>query len=183
MTRADALAIVEAHVKNINLRRHMFAVEAAMRAYATQYHGDPEVWGLAGLLHDFDWEIHPTLEQHPQAGQSILAARGVPDDIQRAILAHAPHTGVVPTTDMEKCLFACDEITGLIVACALVTPEKKLSAVRVESVKKKLSQKSFAANVNRNDIAAGVSMLGTTLDTHISTVLKAMQHVANELGL
>lgn len=183
MTRDEALAILREHVKNENLRRHMYACEAAMRAYAGVHSGNADDWGLVGLLHDFDWEIHPTLEEHPTKGQQILESRGVPADIRRAIMAHAPHTGVKAESMMEKCIFAVDELTGFIVACALVTPEKKLAAVTVETIKKKLKQKAFAARVNREEIAQGLTLLGVSEDDHYQRVLTAMQGIHEQLGL
>ncbi len=154
-----------------------------MRAYARKYNGDPDVWGVVGLLHDFDWEIHPTLEDHPVKGQPILAAAGVSADIRQAIMAHAPHTGAVPQTQMEKCIFAVDELTGFVVACALVTPDKKLANVTTKTIKKKLKQKAFAANVNRAEIAQGLVMLDVPEDEHFGLVLKAMQDIHDQLGL
>lgn len=183
MTRDEALAILHQHVANENLRRHMYACEAAMRAYAAKYDGDAETWGLVGLLHDFDWEIHPTLEDHPTKGQAILESQGVPAEIRHAILAHAPHTGVKAESMMEKCIFAVDELTGFIVACALVTPQKKLADVTVEAIQKKLKSKSFAARVNRQDIADGIQLLGVPEAEHYTTVLTAMQDIHDHLGL
>ncbi len=183
MTRDEALKILHEHVQNENLRRHMYAVEAAMRAYAGKYDGDPDEWGMVGLLHDFDWEIHPSLEDHPAKGQAILESRGVPSTIRQAIMAHAPHTGTKAETMMEKCIFAVDEISGFIVACALVQPDKKLANVTVEGIKKKLKSKGFAAKVNRDDIQQGVVLLGVPEDEHYQTVLKAMQDIHEEIGL
>lgn len=182
-TRDQAVAILREHVQNENLRRHMYACEAAMRAYAEKYGGNKDEWGIVGLLHDFDWEIHPTLEDHPAKGQSILESRGVPAVIRQAIMAHAPHTGVQAETMMEKCIFAVDELTGFIVACALVTPEKRLADVSVDGIKRKLKSKSFAAKVNRQDIADGVQLLGVPEDEHYQVVLQAMQNIHEELGL
>lgn len=182
-TREQALTILHEHVKNENLRRHMYAVEAAMRAYAATYGGNPDEWGIVGLLHDFDWEIHPTLADHPLKGQLILESRGVPNVIRQAIMAHAPHTGSKPESMMEKCIFAVDEISGFIVACALVTPDKKLVNVTVDGIKKKLKSKGFAAKVNRDEIRQGVEMLGLPEDEHFGTVLKAMQSIHETLGL
>lgn len=182
-TREQAIEILHEHVKNENLRRHMYAVEAAMRAYAIKYNGHPDEWGIVGLLHDFDWEIHPTLEDHPIKGQVILEGRGVPATIRRAIMAHAPHTGTKAETMVEKCIFAVDEISGFIVACALIQPEKKLANVTVEGIKKKLKSKSFAAKVNREEIAQGVAMIGLTEDEHFGTVLQAMQDIHEKLGV
>lgn len=183
MTRDEALAILHDHVKNENLRRHMYAVEAAMRAYAAKYNGDADEWGIVGVLHDFDWEIHPTLEDHPAKGQPILESKGVPENIRKAIMTHAPHTGTKAETMMEKCIFAVDEISGFIVACALVTPDKKLANVTADGIKKKLKSKGFAAKVNREEIAQGVAMLGVPEDEHYQTVLTAMQNIHEELGL
>ncbi len=182
-TRDRALTILHAHVKNENLRRHMYATEAAMRAYALKYNGDPEEWGLVGLLHDFDWEVHPNLDDHPVKGQAILESRGVPEVIRKAIMAHAPHTGTKPETMMEKCIFAVDELTGFIVACALIQPSKKLADVTVDGIKKKLKSKSFAAKVNRDEIAQGLAMLGLPDDEHYQNVLTAMQGIHGTLGL
>lgn len=183
MTREQALAILEEFVKNPNLRKHMLAVEAAMRFYAAKYGGDPEEWGIVGLLHDFDWEINPTLDDHPIKGQPILAERGVPEHMRRAILAHAPRTGVKPETPMEKTLFACDEISGFIVAVALMTPNKKLADVTVESIERKLKRKDFAAKVNRQEIDDSIQLLGVPRNEHIQNVLTAMQGIHQELGL
>lgn len=183
MNRTDALAIVDAHVKNQNLKKHMLAVEAAMREYAKRFGGDPEEWGIVGLLHDFDYEIHPTLEEHPRRGQAILEARGVPAHIRRAVLTHAKHTGVAPQTPMEKAIFAVDELAGFIIAVALVMPHRKLAEVMVDAVKKKLRSKGFAAKVNREEIAQGVTLLGVSEDQHIATVLAGLQKAAPALGL
>lgn len=181
--RAQALAILHEYVQNENLRRHMYATEAAMRDYALKFNGDPEIWGIVGLLHDFDWEIHPTLEDHPQAGQAILESRGVPPEIRRAIMTHAEHTGVKPESMMEKCIYAVDELTGMIVACALVQPDKKLASVNVNGIKKKLNQKAFAAKVNREEIAQGVVFLGLPEEEHYQNVLTSMQKLHGQLGL
>jgi putative nucleotidyltransferase with HDIG domain len=182
-TRDEALAIVREHVKNENLVRHMLAVESAMRFYAAQFNEDVELWGLAGLLHDFDWEIHPTLEQHPQSGTAILEERGVPEIVVRAILSHANHTGVPRETLMQKALYACDEITGLITATALVRPSKAIADVKIKSVKKKWKDKSFAAGANRDEILEGSQEFGVDLWEHCGNVLSAMQGIAADLGL
>ncbi len=183
MTREEALAIVREHVKNENLVRHMLAVEAAMRFYAEKFGEDPDLWGLAGLLHDFDWEIHPTLEEHPAAGEPILRERGVPEVIIRAIQSHANHTGVPRETLMEKALFACDEITGLITAVALVRPSRSLHDLKVKSVKKKWKDKSFAAGANREEMRQGAEEFGIDLWEHVGNVIEAMRGVAADLGL
>lgn len=183
MTRTDALAILDEHVKNPNLKKHMLAVEAAMRAYAKKFGGDPEEWGTVGLLHDFDYEVHPTLEEHPIKGLTILEERGVPERIRHAILAHAKHTGVKPETPMEKAAFACDELTGFIIAVALVMPNKKLAEVAVQNIEKKLKQKSFAAKVSREEIDEGVAMLCVQRADHFRIVLAALQEIHETLGL
>ena len=183
MKRDEALEIVNEYIDNQNLVRHMLAVEAAMRYYAQKYGEDEELWGVTGLLHDFDWEIHPTLEEHPQAGAPILRERNVPDVIIRAILSHADHTGVSRESQMEKALFACDEITGLITAVALVRPSRSLMDLEVKSVKKKWKDKAFAAGANRDEIAQGVEEFGVELWEHTGNVIEAMRRVAPDLGL
>jgi putative nucleotidyltransferase with HDIG domain len=183
MNRTEAFAIVNEYVKNKNLVRHMLSVEAAMRFYADKYDQDVEIWGMSGLLHDFDWEIHPTLEQHPQSGVPILQERGVPEEVVRAIQSHADHTGVPRETLMEKALFACDEITGLIVAVALVRPSRSLNDLKVKSVKKKWKDRSFAAGANREEIANAAEEFGVPLWEHVDNVIQAMRNIAPELGL
>lgn len=182
-TREEGLAIVREHVKSENLVRHMLAVEAAMRFYAEKFGEDVETWGLAGLLHDFDYEIHPTLDKHPQAGAPILEERGVPEVVVRAVLSHANHTGVPRETQMQKALYACDEITGLITATALVRPSKAIRDVKVKSVKKKWKDKSFAAGANRDEMQEAADEFGVELWEHCGNVLRAMQGVAADLGL
>lgn len=183
ITREEAWGIVCEHVQSDSLRKHMLSVEAAMRWYAPQYGGNPEEWGMAGLLHDFDWEIHPTLEQHPQAGSAILRERGVSEDMIQTVLSHAPHTGVARDNDMRKALFACDEITGLITAAVLVRPSKSIMDLKVKSVKKKWKTKAFAAGVNREDVEIGAAEMGIELWAHVGNVITAMQAVAPDLGL
>lgn len=183
MNRRQALAIVHQFVENENLIRHMLAVEAAMRFYAGEFEEDQEVWGMTGLLHDFDWEIHPTLEQHPQAGAPILREQGVPEEIVGAILSHAEHTGVPRQSRMEKALFACDEVTGLIVAVALVRPSRSLGDLKVKSVKKKWKDRSFAAGANREEIAAAADEFGIELWEHVNNVITAMRGISDDLGL
>ena len=183
MKREQALEIVREYVKNENLVRHMLAVEAAMRFYARKLGEDEETWGLAGLLHDFDWEIHPTLEHHPQDGVPILRERGVPETVLRAILSHADHTGVPRESRMEKGLYACDEITGLITAVALVRPSKSIHDVTVKSVKNKWKDKAFAAGAHRDEIEQATEDFGVELWEHAGNVLAAMQGIAAELGL
>ena len=183
MTRDEAYALVQEYVKNENLLRHMLSVEAAMRFYAEKYSEDVEMWGMSGLLHDFDWEIHPTLEQHPQDGIPILRERGVSEEIVRAIQSHADHTGVPRQTLMEKALYACDEITGLIVAVALVRPSKSLHDLKVKSVKKKWKDRSFAAGANREEISGAAEEFGVPLWEHVDNVIQAMRAIAPQLGL
>lgn len=183
MNREEALSIVHKYVKNPNLVKHMLAVEAAMRFYAREYGKDEEKWAVTGLLHDFDWEIHPTMEEHPSSGEPILREHGVPEDIIRAIQSHATHTGIPRETLMEKALFACDEITGLIVAVALVRPSRALYDLKPKSVKKKWKDKSFAAGVNREDIEQGAKELGIDLWEHVANVIQAMNDIAEDLGL
>ena len=174
---------MQEYVKNPGLQRHMLAVAAAMEDYAVRFGEDPEAWKLAGLLHDFDWEIHPTLEHHPQDGAPILRERGVPQEIVQCILSHANHTGIPRTTRMQRALFACDEITGLITATALVRPSRSILDLAVPSVRKKWKDGRFAANVLRDDIVAGADALGVELWEHVGNVLSSMQRIAPQLGL
>ena len=183
MDRNEALSIVREYVRNENLVRHMLAVESAMYYYAELWGEDIELWGLTGLLHDFDWEIHPTLEGHPQDGAPILRARGVDEVIVHAILSHADHTGVPRLSRMEKALLACDEITGLITAVALVRPSRSLLDLEVGSVKKKWKDRAFAAGANREEIARATEDFGVELWEHVGNVILAMRRIAPELGL
>jgi putative nucleotidyltransferase with HDIG domain len=183
MERTEALAIVREYVKNDALVRHMLAVEAAMRFYAEKLSQDADLWGVTGLLHDFDWEIHPTLEEHPLAGAPILRDRGVPEIIVRAILSHADHTGIPRQTQMEKALYACDEITGLITAVALVRPSRALYDLEPSSVKKKWKDRAFAAGANREEIAKAAEEFGVELWEHTGNIIQAMRRIAPELGL
>lgn len=183
MERSEALAIVREFIKNENLVNHMFAVEAAMRFYAEKLNEDVDLWGVVGLLHDFDWEIHPTLEGHPAAGAPLLRERGVPEPIIRAILSHAEHTGIPRESLMEKALFACDEITGLITAVALVRPSRSLMDLKVKSVRKKWKDKHFAAGANREEMEQGAEEFDVELSEHITNVIEAMRRIAPELGL
>ncbi|MFQ5650670.1 MAG: HDIG domain-containing metalloprotein [bacterium] len=183
MTRQEAWELVTEYTKSENLRKHMLAVEAAMRFYARKYGSDEETWAIVGLLHDFDYEQHPSKEEHPFVGVEILKEKGTPEKITRAILSHADYTGVAPESDMEKSLYAVDELTGFITAVALVRPSKSVMDVTVKSVKKKMKSKAFAANVSREDIQKGADLLGLTLEEHIGNVIEAMQSVAPELGL
>ena len=183
MDRSEALSIVREFIKNENLVRHMLAVEAAMRFYAEKFGEEVEVWGIAGLLHDFDWEIHPSMEGHPQDGAPILRQRGVSEDIVRAVLSHADHTGIPRQTRMERALYACDEITGLITAVALVRPSRSLMDLEVPSVKKKWKDRAFAAGANREEIERGAREFGLDLWEHVGNVILAMRRIAPELGL
>jgi len=183
MTRDEALALVREYVKNDNLVKHMLSVEAAMRFYAGKFDEDVEKWAVTGLLHDFDWEIHPTLEGHPQAGEPILRQRGVPEDIIRAVMSHADHTGVPRQTRMEKALYACDEVTGLVTAVTLVRPSRSLLDLEPSSVKKKWKDKAFAAGANRDEIQKAAAEFGIELWEHVGNIITAMRRIAPELGL
>jgi len=186
MNRADAWAIVTEYTQSESLRRHMLSVESAMRAYAKRMNGDIELWGVVGLLHDFDYERYPNVatEGHPVVGSKILRERGVDETIIHAILAHAPEiTGVEPETDMEKVLLAVDELTGFLIAVVLVRPSKSILDVELSSVRKKWKDKTFAAPVNRHEIEERAKALGVELDDHIQTVLDAMKADADKLGL
>jgi len=183
MNRNEALLIVNQYVQNPNLVKHMLAVEAAMRFYARKMGEDEEKWGIAGLLHDFDWEIHPTMEEHPAAGEPILREHGVPEEIIRAVQSHANHTGIPRETLMERALFACDEITGLITAVALVRPSRALYDLKPKSVKKKWKDRSFAAGANRAEIEQGAAEFEVDLWEHTANVIQAMNEIADDLGL
>ncbi len=183
MTREEALAIVREYTKNENLVRHMLAVEAAMGWYAEKFEEDVELWRVVGALHDFDYEMHPTLEKHPQDGAPILRKRGVSEEIVRAVLSHGDHLDIPRESRMEKALFACDEITGLITAVALVRPSRSIHDVKVKSIKKKWKDKSFAAGVNREEVLKATDEFGIELWEHAGNVLEAMQGIALELGL
>ena len=183
MTRDEALALVREFVKNEGLVRHMLSVEAAMRYYAEKFGEDVELWGLLGLLHDFDWEIHPTLEEHPQAGSAILRQRGVSEEIIQDILSHADHTGVPRDTLRRKAISACDEVTGLITAVALVRPSRSLFDLEASSIKKKWKDKAFAAGTNRDEMEQAARDFGVELWEHVGNVILAMRKIAPELGL
>jgi putative nucleotidyltransferase with HDIG domain len=186
MNREEAWQLVTEYTQSESLRRHMLAVEAAMRAYARRYGEDEALWGLVGLLHDFDYERYPNVavEGHPMVGAGLLRARGVDEVIVRAILSHAEEvTGVEPVSTMEKALVAVDELTGFIIAVALVRPSKSLLDLEVSSIKKKWKDKAFAAPVNRQAIADAAARLGVPLDEHIAVVLEAMRSEAEALGM
>jgi len=183
MTRAEAVDLVHEFVKSQSLVRHMLAVEAAMRFYAEKFGQDLESSGLLGLIHDFNWEIHPTLEQHPAAGAPILRQRGVAEDIIQDALSHGEHTGVARDTLRRKALYACDEITGLITAVCLVRRSRSLLDLEISSVKKKWKDKSFAAGTNRELMAEAAQDFGVELWEHVANVVTAMRRIAPELGL
>ena len=183
MNRSQAMEIVQEYIKNPNLVNHMLCVAAAMKYYAQMNGEDQETWEIVGLLHDFDWEIHPSMEGHPQKGAPILRERGVPEFIIQAILSHADHTGVPRQSMMEKALYACDEITGLITAVALVRPSRSLYDLTSSSVKKKWKDRAFAAGANREDISQAAEDFGIDLWTHVDNVILAMQEIAPQLGL
>lgn len=188
MTRDEAVTLLQAYTQSDALRKHMLAVEAAMRAYAGRFGGDPDTWGLVGLLHDFDYERYPNAarsptEEHPSAGVRLLRERGVSQEICTAILGHASYTGVPRESQMAKTLFAVDELCGFLVACALVRPSKSLMDLEVSSVKKKLKDKAFARGVNREEVHQGAAELGVPLDEHIQFVIAALRPVERTLGL
>ena len=183
MGRDDALSLLHEYTASEGLRAHAYAVEAAMRAYARRLGGDEELWGIVGLLHDFDYERFPTLADHPFRGAEILRQHGWPEEIVAGCLAHAPLTGVPRDTPLRRAIFAVDELTGLITAVALVRPSKKIADVEVKSVRKKMKNKAFAAAVSREDIGLGAQEMGLPLEEHIGVVLGAMQGVAHQLGL
>ncbi len=186
-TREDALSLVHEYTENPNLRRHMYAVEAAMRAYAEKFGEDPELWGVTGLLHDFDYERWPNHDrrsdqEHPTTGVAILRERGVSEDICQAILAHAAYTGVEAKTRMDLALRAVDDLTGFIVACSLVRPTR-ISDLKPKSVRKKMKDKAFAAALDRDEMRGACEELGEEMSDHILLVIQAMQRIAGELGL
>jgi putative nucleotidyltransferase with HDIG domain len=183
MTRSEAWDVLCEFTKSDSLRRHALAVEACVAAYARKFGEDQEKWSVTALLHDFDWEIHPELPDHPTKGEPILAERGVPEEIRRAILSHADFTGVPRTTQLEKTLFACDELAGFLTACSYVKPGRSIGEVETASVKRKLKDKAFARQVSREDIRKGAEELGVPLDDHISFCIEAMKERAQELGL
>ncbi len=182
MSRDEALQLLREYTRSDALLKHMFAVEAAMRAYARKFGEDEERWGVTGLLHDFDYEMYPDAPDHPLKGSEILKARGYPDDVREAILGHAGYTGVPRVSRMAKALYACDELCGFVMACALIRPNK-IADLEASSVRKKLKDKGFARNVNREDIAAGTAELGVELNEHVTFVISAMRSISAELGL
>ncbi|HUR37074.1 MAG TPA: HD domain-containing protein [Terriglobales bacterium] len=181
--RQTAWGLLCEYTHSESLRKHMLAVEACMRAYALKYGEDEEKFGITGLMHDFDYEKYPTPEEHPFVGNKIMKEKGYSEDILRAILSHADYSGVKRETVMEKCLYACDELSGLITAAALVKPSKAVADVDAKSIRKKMKDKAFARSVNRDDIINGAADLGVDLDEHITFCIEAMKGIAKELGL
>jgi putative nucleotidyltransferase with HDIG domain len=165
------------------LRKHALAVEACMRAYARKSGDDEEKWGVVGLIHDFDYDRWPSLEDHPYRGNEILTQRGWPEEVKKAVMSHADYTGVARETAMEKALFACDELAGFITAAALVRPDKSIRSLEAKSVRKRMKDKAFARSVSREDIVNGAAALGVDLDQHIALCIEAMKGIAKELGL
>lgn len=182
-SRDHALAILQEHTQGDSLLKHAYAVEAAMRHYAVRSSADADAWGVAGLLHDFDYERFPSLDDHPFRGAEILRARGVDEELIQTILSHADHAGIPRTTPMRQALFAVDELCGFITAVALVRPSKSLSDLEPSSVKKKLKDRGFARNVSREDIVSGAELLGLPLDEHIANVIASMRTVSTDLAL
>jgi len=181
--RNAAWGLLTEFTQSESLRKHALAVEACMRAYARKLGGDEELWGLAGLIHDFDYEKYPSQQDHPYRGNEILQDRGYSDEVRKAIMSHAEYTGVPRETPMEKALFACDELAGFITASTLVKPSKSLDELDAKSVRKKMKDKAFARSVNRSDIIQGAAELGVDLDDHIAFCIEAMKGIAKELGL
>ena len=182
MDRQSSLALLHEYTRTESLRNHALAVEAAMRAYARKFGEDEETWGIVGLLHDFDYEMYPQFPDHPTKGSEILKQHGYPDDMRRTILSHVPKMDVPRDTPMAKTLFACDELCGFIIACALVRPNK-LSDLEASSVKKKLKDKAFARTVSREDIQQGISEMNVDATEHIQFVINALRAISKQLGL
>jgi putative nucleotidyltransferase with HDIG domain len=183
MTREEALSLVRDYVKNEGLIRHMLSVEACMRLYAQKFNEDVETWGQLGLIHDFDWEIHPTLNEHPAKGAPILRERGVPEELIQDILSHGFDTGVPRDTVRRKALYACDEVTGLVTAVALVRPSRSLLDLEPSSVKKKWKDRAFAAGTDRVEMERAAQDFGVELWEHVGNVIAAMRRIAPDLGL
>ncbi|OGL12053.1 MAG: HAD family hydrolase [Candidatus Rokubacteria bacterium RIFCSPLOWO2_12_FULL_71_22] len=183
MAREAAWSILTEFTRSESLRKHARAVEASMRAYAARYGEDPDAWGVAGMLHDFDYEMHPRAPHHPSKGGEVLLARGVPEPIVYAILAHADYAGVPRVSLLDRALYACDELSGFVHAVALVRPGRVISGLEPASVRKKLKDKAFARTVNRDDVYRGAEELGVPLDAHIAFVVAALTDVAPDLGL
>jgi putative nucleotidyltransferase with HDIG domain len=183
MNRESAWCLLTEFTQSDSLRKHALAVEACMRAYARKFGADEELWGIVGLIHDFDYEKFPSLQDHPYKGNEILKERGYSDEIRKAIMSHADYTGVTRDTPMEKALFACDELAGFITAATLVKPSKSLAELDAKSVRKRMKDKAFARSVNREDIVKGAAGLGVDLEEHITFCIEAMQGIADQLGL
>jgi putative nucleotidyltransferase with HDIG domain len=183
MDRPSAWNLLTEFTQSESLRKHALAVEACMRAYARRFGADEELWGTVGLIHDFDYERYPSAQEHPHKGNEILKERAYSDEIRRAIMSHADYTGITRETPLEKALFACDELTGFITACALVKPGKSLAEVEARTVRKKMKDKAFARSVSRDDIVNGARELGVDLDEHIAFCIEAMKGIAGQLGL
>jgi len=181
--REAAWAVLTEFTKSDSLRKHALAVETSMRAYAERYGEDAESWGMAGMLHDFDYEMHPTAPRHPMKGAEILIGRNVPEPVVHAILAHADYSGYPRVSLLDRALYGCDELSGFVTACALVRPGKAIAGLEASSVKKKLKDKAFARTVNRDDVYRGAVELGVDLDQHIGFVVQALTAVAPRLGL
>lgn len=181
--RDAAWCLLSEFTQSESLRKHALAVEACMRAYARKTGADEELWGIVGLIHDFDYEKYPSAEEHPYKGNEILKERGYSDEVRRAIMSHAQYSGVPRVSAMEKTLFACDELAGFITACALVKPGKSLAEVEAKSVRKKMKDKAFARSVSRDDITEGASDLGLDLEEHIAFCIEALKGIAGELGM
>jgi putative nucleotidyltransferase with HDIG domain len=182
-TREDAYTLMTEWTQNESLRRHMLATEAAMRAYARRFGEDEDLWGLAGLLHDFDYDRHPSLEEHPMVGTTVLEKQSYPSEVVYAIRTHADYLGLPRDNLMDKALFAVDEMTGFITAAALVRPDKSIMSLEAKSVRKRMKDKAFARPVSREDLIHGAEGLGVDLDDHIEFVIRAMRTIAPELGL
>ena len=183
MTRNDAWSLLTEFTLSESLRKHALSVEACLRAYARKFGEDEELWGVVGLIHDFDYEKYPSAEEHPYKGNAILAERGWSEEVRRAVMSHAEYTGVSRDSKLEKTLFACDELAGFITATALVKPNKSLAEVDAKSVRKRMKDKAFARSVSREDIINGAAALGVDLDEHITFCIEAMGQIAPELGL
>ena len=181
--RSTTWNLLTEYTQSESLRKHALAVEACMRAYARKFAADEELWGVVGLIHDFDYEKYPSPQEHPYKGNEILKERGYSGEIRRAIMSHAEYSGVARESPMEKALFACDELAGFLTACALVKPGKSLAEVDAKSVRKKMKDKAFARSVNRDDIVNGARDLRVDLDEHIAFCIEAMRKIAGELGL
>jgi putative nucleotidyltransferase with HDIG domain len=183
LDRAAAWSLLTEFTLGDSLRKHARAVEASMRAYAGEFGADPDTWGIVGMLHDFDYEMHARAPQHPMKGAEILRARGLPDPVIYAILSHADYSGCPRVSLMDKAIYACDELSGFVHACALVRPGRAIAGLEAASVRKKLKDKAFARTINRDDVYRGAAELGVDLDQHITFVIRALSGVAGEIGL